>query len=176
MTCSPYLVNLGWYLELGDRMPRGWKRTQKNQANRIYPGTSQANFFRFSSLSQIDMFRLVQTCPLCFILWNEHLESPLALLRDHWSELLIFSFLLGPASKRRFKTQRPPRLFLVHVEMVWAFYFLEQLSCTCSRSLQCRAETLQCWCVRPAVLLRPAFTHSCSWIYHNYRWSKYKLP
>jgi hypothetical protein len=35
----------------GEWMLSGWKRTQKNQASRMYPGTSQANFLRFSSLS-----------------------------------------------------------------------------------------------------------------------------
>ena len=40
-------------------MLNGWKSTQKNQASRMYPGTSQASFFRFSSLSQIDMLVLM---------------------------------------------------------------------------------------------------------------------
>ena len=44
-----------YYLELGDRIPKGWNSTQKNQANKMYPGTSQANFLRFSSLSQMDI-------------------------------------------------------------------------------------------------------------------------
>ena len=36
-----------------------WKTTQKNQARRMYPGTSQASFLRFSSLSQIRMVAVV---------------------------------------------------------------------------------------------------------------------
>ena len=40
------------------RLPT-WKTTQKNQARRMYPGTSQASFLRFSSLSQIRMLAVL---------------------------------------------------------------------------------------------------------------------
>ena len=36
-----------------------WKTTQKNQARRMYPGTSQASFLLFSSLSQIRMLAVL---------------------------------------------------------------------------------------------------------------------
>ena len=37
-------------------MLKGWNKTQKNQARRMQPGTSQANFLLFSSLSQTLIF------------------------------------------------------------------------------------------------------------------------